>query len=375
MTRLRCSSVPRRARWQFPKRTAGAGRFLCGLAVAAVVAGCGWWGSEERLAYPYLVAQPGDELEVPSDLAGVTIEDTWPIPEIDDHPLARVYPGDAPRPEIFVGREDRDAVKIQRLGERRWVVVADPPELVWPVVKQFLTDASVTIAGEDPPQGVIDGGWLDIAGATQDDIIRTSLRTAREEESIAEGKDRVRFRVEQGIRRGSTEIHVRHENDALMEAGEDFPETSAIPSAEETILGEFGSYYAAGVASQTISMVGRDVATESKARVERNEAGYPVLRLNVDFDRAWATVNQALDRAEIEVLRQDREDALIEAIMPPESGTIRLLQGRSQRAKPIRIRINEADSSYVVHVVNLEGNPVTVELSERVLAVLREFAA
>ena len=181
MTRLRCSGAPRRARWQFPKRTADAGRFLCGLAVAAVVAGCGWWGSEERLAYPYLVAQPGDELEVPSDLAGVTIEDTWPIPEIDDHPLARVYPGDAPRPEIFVGREDRDAVKIQRLGERRWVVVADPPELVWPVVKQFLTDASVNIAGEDPPQGVIDGGWLDIAGATQDDIIRSSLRTAREE--------------------------------------------------------------------------------------------------------------------------------------------------------------------------------------------------
>ena len=327
------------------------------------------------MAYPYLAAQPGDELEVPSDLAGVTIEDTWPIPEIDDHPLARVYPGDAPRPEIFVGREDRDAVKIQRLGERRWVVVADPPELVWPVVKQFLTDASVNIAGEDPPRGVIDGGWLDITGGTQDDIIRTSLRTAREEASIAEGRDRVRFRVEQGIRRGSTEIHVRHENDALMEAGEDFPETSAIPSAEESILGEFGSYYAAGVASQTVSMVGRDVATEHKARVERDEAGYPVLRLNVDFDSAWATVNQALTRAEIEVTLQDRESALIEAIMPPEEGTIRLLQGRSQRAKPVRIRINPADDGYVVNVVNQQGIPVAVELSERVLAVLREFAA
>ena len=348
---------------------------FCALAALVLVAGCGWWGGAERAAHPYLLAQPGDALEVPSDLAGVTIEDTWPIPEIDEHPLARVYPGEAPRPDIFVGREDRDAVKIQRLGERRWVVVADPPELVWPVVKQFLTDANVEIAGEDPPEGVIDGGWLKIAGGSETDIIRTSLRTAREESSVAEGKDRMRFRVEQGIRRGSTEIHVRHENDSLMGVGDDFPETSAIPSAEEAILGEFGSYYAAGVASGTVSMVGRDVATESKARVERNEAGYPVLRLNVDFDRAWATVNQALGRAEIEVTMQDRDSAMIEAIMPPEGGTIRLLQGRSQRPKPVRIRINPAEEGYVVRVIDQADDPVAVELSERVLAVLREFAA
>ena len=355
---------------------ARASRALCACAVAALAAGCGWWTSEERSPYPYLGAQPGDTLEVPTDLVGVTIEDTWPIPEIDDHPLARVYPGEAPRPEIFVGREDRDAVKIQRLGERRWVVVADPPELVWPVVKQFLTDASVAIAGQDPPEGVIDGGWLDIAGSDSEDIIRSSVRAAREEAAVTDGRDRVRFRVEQGIRRGSTEIHLRHENDALMEPQDALAETSAIPGAEEAILGEFGSYYAAGVASETVSMVGRDVATESKARVERNEAGYPVLRLNVDFDRAWATVSQALSRAEIEVLRQDRDAALIEAMMePPGEGIARLLRGRSQRARPVRIRITPASDGYLVNVVNTEDVPVAVELSERVLAVLREYAA
>ena len=355
---------------------ARAGRALCVCAVVALASGCGWWTSEERSPYPYLAAQPGDALEVPSDLVGVTIEDTWPIPEIEDHPLARVYPGEAPRPEIFVGREDRDAVKIQRLGERRWVVVADPPELVWPVVKQFLTDAGVAIAGEDPPRGVIDGDWLDIAGSDQEDIIRASLRDAREEASLGEGRDRIRFRIEQGIRRGSTEIHVRHENDALMAPSAEWAETSAIPSAEETILGEFGSYYAAGVASQTVSMVGRDVATESKAKVERDDAGYPILRLNVDFDRAWATVSQALGRAEIEVMRQDREGALIEAMMPAEGGAVvRLLQGRSQRPGPVQIRINEANDGCVVNVVHLDGQPVPVELSERVLALLREYAA
>ena len=366
MTDLRCNGV-------FAAR---AGEALCAFAVTALLAGCGWWTAEERSPYPYLTAEPSGSLQVPTDLVGVTIEDTWPIPEIDDHPLARVFPGEAPRPEIFVGREDRDAVKIQRLGERRWVVVADPPELVWPVVKQFLTDAGVEIAGEDPPEGVIDGGWLELAGSASEDIIRSSLRTAREEADVTDGRDRVRFRVEQGIRRGSTEIHLRHENDALMQPQDALAEASAIPSAEESILGEFGSYYAAGVASETVSMVGRDVATESKARVERNAAGHPVLRLNVDFDRAWATVSQALGRAEIEVLRQDRDEALIEAMMEPAgAGLARLLRGRSQRARPVRIRIIPADDGYVVNVMSIEGAPVAVELSEHVLAVLREYAA
>ncbi|MYB39581.1 MAG: outer membrane protein assembly factor BamC [Gammaproteobacteria bacterium] len=379
MTELRCDGVfahpPARSQRRF-LRGRLLGRVLGACAATALVAGCGWWTSEERSPYPYLNAEPGGTLEVPTDLVGVTIEDTWPIPDIDDHPLARVYPGQAPRPEIFVGREDRDAVKIQRLGERRWVVVADPPELVWPVVKQFLTDASVAIAGEDPPQGVIDGGWLDIAGSDSEDIIRSSLRTAREEADVTDGRDRVRFRVEQGIRRGSTEIHLRHENDPMLQPQDTLAEASAIPSAEESILGEFGSYYAAGVASETVSMVGRDVATESKARVERDEAGHPVLRLNVDFDRAWATVSQALSRADVDVLREDRDAALIEAMVEPAGvGVARLLRGRSQRARPVRIRITPGDDGYVVNVLSLEGAPVAVELSERVLAVLREYAA
>lgn len=353
-------------------------RILAAAPALLGAAGCGWWGSDERSAYPYLNAEPGTPLEVPADLANVSIDDTWPIPEIDDHPLARVFPSEAPRPEIFVGREDRDAVKIQRLGERRWVVVIDPPELVWPVVKQFLTDAGVEIVGEDPPSGVIDGAWLDLSSDDSGDVLRSAIRDARGEESVGAGRDRVRFRIEQGIRRGSTEIHVRHENDAVAAPVETFPPQSAIAAAEEGLLSEFGSYYAAGVASQTVSMVGRDVATESKARVERNEAGYPILRLNVDFDRAWATVGQALRRAEVEVTSADRDSAVIDAIMPVEGNVVaRLIPALGGGAQPqaVSIRINEDGTSYIVDVVGPDGNPAGVELSERVLALLREYAA
>ena len=326
----------------------------------------------------YLEAKPGKPLVVPEGLASVGIVDAWPIPEIVEQPVVKVYPRDAPRPAVLVGR-DFDAVRIQRLGAKRWIVLGDPPAQVWPMLKQFMAESGVAIGRESPPQGIVDSAWLVVAdGQEHGDVLRTAIRDGRanhvEEggEAVPPGRDRIRFRVEQGIRRGSTEVHVIHQR-ALGASDETAPPIVAV---EAEVTAKIAEYFAAGVGG-AVSMVGREVASARKAEVVKDETGYPALRLNVGFDRAWATVGQALERAEID-MAADRDDASYQADFPTAGAggfLARLVPGDRGGNTPVRISVERSADSCLIRVATPNGERLTLALAEEVLVTLREYAA
>ena len=79
--------------------------------------------------------------------------------------------------------------------------------------------------------------------------------------------------------------------------------------AETDLLSEIGAYIAAKVAEQTVSKVALQIGSTQKAELARDSAGIPELRLFLDFERAWATLGQALDNAEVEIINLDRDEA------------------------------------------------------------------
>ena len=327
----------------------------------------------------YLEAKPGKPLVVPEGLASVGIVDAWPIPAIVEQPVVKVYPREAPRPAVLVGR-DFDAVRIQRLGAKRWIVLGDPPAQVWPMLKQFLAESGVAIGRESPPQGIVDSAWLVVAdGEEHGDVLRTAIRDGRANHvaeggaAVPPGRDRIRFRLEQGIRRGSTEVHVVHQR-ALGASDEAAP---AIVAVEAEVTAKIAEYFAAGVGG-AFSMVGREVASARKAEVVKDETGYPALRLHVGFDRAWATVGQALERAEI-AAATDREAASYQADFPTAGAggfLRRIVPGGSRGGNtPVRISVERAAEGCVIRVAAPNGDRLALALAEEVLVTLREFAA
>ena len=207
-------------------------------------------------------------------------------------------------------------MRIQRLGDRRWIVLGDPPAQVWPLTKQFLADNGVGLGREDAAAGSVDSAWIVIADQEYGDVVRSAIRDGRAKhaeeagEVVPAGRDRLRFRVERGIRRGSTEVHVVHQR----AIGVDDTLADALPEVQAEVTAQLAEYYAAGV-SGSVSMLGRDIASAHKAEIVKDDKGYPALHLRVDFDRAWATVNQALQRAEISA-EGDLEDAVYDAVFP-----------------------------------------------------------
>lgn len=354
------------------------------LALAAVLAapGCRYLGDDKGLFVDprddYLDARIARPLDVPPELTDARIADALPIPQTQAPAAAKVFPKDAPRPEVFVGR-NADAVRIQKLGERTWLVLPDPPAAVWPLVKQFLADSGIGIAREDTGAGVIESVWVVVAERDYGDAVRTAIRDGRrahaaEAQAVEPGRDRIVLRVERGIRRGATEVHIRHlRADGLSETL-----AAPIPAVEAEVTTRLAEYFASGIAAP-VSRVGRDVASEDKAVIARDAQGYPFLRLRISYDRAWATVGQALERAEVEVEETDSANSTYRALFPlaQAGGWLRrVVPGGDARAVRIAIRVEREDErSVVVRVAAQGGDALDADVAQEVLLTLREFAA
>ena len=359
---------------------------LAATLVLLALAGCRYMRDDKGLFVDarddYVEAEPSKPLVVPDDLSGMRIEDSWPIPELANPDVAaRLYPKRVPRPEVLVGQEF-DAVKIQKLGTLAWIVLGDPPAQVWPQVKQFLADSGVRIGSEDPPEGLIVSEWIVVRDEEYGDVVRAAVRDGRAKHvadagaAIEAGRDRLRFRVERGIRRGSSEVHVTHVR-AIGLADEESP---ALPEVENEVVTKLAEYLAVGVTDGAVSMVGREIAGRSKAEIVKDAGGYPSLYLNIGFDRAWATVSQALERAEVVVQDADVTAAAVRAVFPTAGrrGWLKRIVPGGETGQNARVVIRvqrDGDSRVVVRVEEPGGGRTPPELAEEVLITVRAFAA
>ena len=251
--------------------------------------GCTWMGRfipDNR--EDYLEAKPGRaELIIPEGLDTGVIQDSWPIPDVESRPLAKTFPDEAPMPSLIFGGEVDEVIKIQKLGDRRWIVAGDRPEIVWPVVKQFLADNGVGVAAEQPGLGLIVTDWMSVEpDESPSDVIRLVLRDNKN----SQGRDLLMIRVEQGIRRGTSEIHLRHISDQLGPLNSDWPSASSLQAIEHEVLNEVAAYFAADVVAPSISRQGTQISTASKAALVRDDQGYLLLRFELDFERVWAKI-------------------------------------------------------------------------------------
>ncbi len=353
-------------------------------------AGCKWMNDDKGFFVnrddDYLDMAEREALVVPTDLDSSRVVDPYPIPRTPRQLNPEFYPTKPPRPDAIFSNSNRDQVRIQRLGDRAWLVVPEPTTTVWPKLKQFLAENGIQVASEMSRFGRLDTQWLDISRESYRDIIRTVIRSAKEQEGFLDGRDRLLIRVEPGLREATSEIYVRHENDVLGLPSVGVVDLntirSLIPAAELDVLSEIGAFIAAKVSEQTISMVAAENEGRVKSSVERNEQGMPVLELRLDFDRAWATVGQALNRAEVEVENMDQMEGTYYVTIPHQvltgekSGWLGGLLGRGKKGHELQLHLEKVgDSVYHVSVTGKEAEPVSRELGQEVLTMIREFAS
>jgi len=363
------------------------------LGTVLVVSGCGWLSDDKGFFVDrrsdYVKARQLLPLVIPNDMQAEQLEDPFPIPPVPTQSNAVYFTERAPQPDAIYTSDNRGEVRIQRLSQRRWLAIPESPTTVWPKVKQFLAENGMAVTYEEPTEGRIDTDWFLVAPAQDQkyrDVVRLVLQEKRQSEGLNTGRERLRLRLEGGLQDQSSEIHLRHENDSqgvpsAIGLASLAKVNSALPTAEDELLKELGAYIAARVSEQTVSRVASNISGVNKAEMDRNPDGSPVLRLRLDFERAWAAISKALANGGVEVTGDDSatgtynirvSDALLAG---EEPGFFkRMITFGDDQPKDLKIQLEGEGEEFTVFVQEANGEPVDKDLAQQVLSLIREFA-
>ncbi|WP_237067210.1 outer membrane protein assembly factor BamC [Microbulbifer guangxiensis] len=270
--------------------TAGAALCIAGLTLS----GCGVFGDNGYFrdrGDDYQLANSLPPLRMPEGVEAKSQEELYEIPQVGSAELER---GDfeVPRPQALAVNAGLERVKIQKLGNRRWVLVSQPPEEVWPQLHYFLRTSGLQLERSDASAGVMETTWLQFKDSP-------------------ETKDKYRLRVESGVQPDTTEIHVRHLSapaEMPASAAVTWPEMSTSPEREGWMIDEMSTALAADVTGAAASLVAQAIGGGSvKVQLKEPAGREPYITMALSRDRAWATVAHAVNAGAYRMHEEDAE--------------------------------------------------------------------
>ncbi|MYM65051.1 outer membrane protein assembly factor BamC [Pseudomaricurvus sp. HS19] len=261
------------------------------VAAVAAVSGCsslfGPEGYFRDRGDDYLKADVIEPMRLPPGVQQQRVEQLFVIPSSN----GVVIEGESfevPRPQALSDNAFTDRVKIQKLGDKRWILVSAAPAEIWPQVRAFLTQYNLSVASTNAANGIIETDWLQFKGSDGT-------------------RDKYRLQIEQGVQPDSTEIHVRHMSvdSALAGRGQvNWPALSVSAERESWMLDELAANIASQGDTESASLLAQTIAVNDKVTLD-TESAEPVLRLALEHERAWATLRHAADQGGFTLWDQD----------------------------------------------------------------------
>ena len=237
----------------------------------------------------YLKADVIAPMTLPEGISSDRIEQLYAIPASHSNSFDELVEFEVPRPQPLSDNAFTDKVKIQKVANNRWILINAAPAEVWPKVRQFLSANRLEVVFTDATTGVIETGWLQF-------------------KSDEKNKDKYRLQIEQGVQPGSSEVHVLHMSVSQKIPGRgqvNWPKQSINPEREAWMLDELASTLASDTTTgQSASLLAQTIGVSDKVEllIEDKE---PLLRLDLDYTRAWATVGYAVKKEGFTLWDQD----------------------------------------------------------------------
>lgn len=294
-------------------------RFLLLVVVFALTA-CSWGGKYDRRE-TYIKARSIPPTQIPASLDKPDFEDVMVIPAVDDPRHIAGKKMDVGLPESLGAGSNVDQIVIKKLGDSRWVFLDAPPATVWPKIRQYWEDQHIPLANVDPSKGIMETDWLVAKAGTPKEMLESITQQIPVTDAAASTKQKFRLRVEPGIRTGSTEIYLQEKSVPvgvpMRQDHIDWSGKSDNIDMEAEVLTNLAYYLGAHInrtysVSQLAENIGGQKAELSPDRVK------PVLTYRLRFDRAWATVGDALENASIKAYDKNRDAANYYVYFDPE---------------------------------------------------------
>ena len=321
-------------RYNMTKRTIIAPAAKQGLVLSALLVsptGCTFVGSVfESDKLDYRASKKAPPLDIPPDLTQMQKDNRYAIPDGRGVASASTYQkGVAPAGAVAatagetVGLASSPAVKVERSGNQRWLVVKQTPEQLWPQLKQFWADSGFTIEEESATTGVMETNWAENRSKIPQDILRRTLGRVFDSAYSTGERDKYRTRLERAPD-GSTEIYISHRGaeEVLTGPAKEIAQWTARPNdpgLEAQFLAKLSARLTGAPDVKTTT------AEVQSAPLQPQHAKLVGNAVEVDegFDRAWRRVGLALDRVGFTVEDRDRVNGVyfVRYVDPDKVGT------------------------------------------------------
>ncbi|HYD97056.1 MAG TPA: outer membrane protein assembly factor BamC [Noviherbaspirillum sp.] len=367
---------------------------ILGLAVAGL-AGCSSLGSVlEPGRVEYKSAGKAPSLEVPPDLTQLQRENRYAIPEATrGSATASSYnQQQVTRPVVpaasSVAVSAATDIRIERNGNQRWLVVKQPPEALWPQIKDFWQDSGFLVSYEQPQAGIMETDWAENRAKIPQDFIRNTIGKALDALYSTGERDKFRTRLERTAD-GTTEIYISHRGMQEVLVGQQKDSTVWTPRAADPELeAEFLSRLMSRLGVETTrarTTVESVAAQPSRAKLVKGTSG-GFVEVDEGFDRAWRRVGLALDRVGFTVEDRDRAQGLyyVRYVDPDQDQKKAADKGflsklfsfgsddKAKSAQRYRIAVKSVGAASQVSVLNSDGRAESSQIADRILSLLNE---
>jgi outer membrane protein assembly factor BamC len=375
------------------------------IAAAVAVAGLGGCSTASSLLegkkVDYKSAGQLPPLEIPPDLTTPTRDNRYVVPDTgkssatlsgyqaDRATQAKLGPNSGVLPSV-------DKMRIERAGTQRWLVIDEPPEKVWPLVRDFWQENGFLIALSLPEAGVMETDWAENRAKIPQDFIREFLGKILEQLYSTAERDKFRTRLERR-EEGGTEIFISHRGMIEQVRNLANPTAQSGPSgvwsprpADPELEAEFLRRLMVRLGTQeerARQQVASAPQAPARAAIQQGIGGFEMLEVFEPFDRTWRRVGLALDRVGFTVEDRDRQKgqyfvryADTDADMKrkdAEKGILAKLafwksDDKGVKAEQYRVHIRQFAGKCVVQVLNKDGQAENSQTTKRIVSLLHE---
>jgi outer membrane protein assembly factor BamC len=336
----------------------------------------------------YKASKKAAPLDIPPDLTQLQKDNRYAVPDGRGVATASGYqqqhsaqaPG-LPAASEQVGQVSTDAVRIERQGNQRWLVVKQTPEQLWPQLQEFWANSGFTVETESQQTGIMETNWAENRAKIPQDFIRRTIGKVFDSAYSTGERDKFRTRLERRAD-GTTEVYISHRGaeEKLVGTQNESTTWTARPNDPE-LEAEFLSRLMAQLSGTKVKEASAFVAN---APMEAQHAKLDGNKVTVDegFDRAWRRVGLALDRVGFTVEDRDRVQGIyFVRYVDPDSvkkegffGKLFGNEDKNKEAQKYRVLVSAVQGATTsdVTVQTNDGKPETSPTGAKILKLLAD---
>ena len=281
-------------------------------------------------------------------------------------------------------------MRIERDGERRWLVVDKPAPELYPQIKDFWQENGFLLTIDSPSTGIMETDWAENRAKIPQDFIRQALGSALDSIYDTGERDRYKTRLEVS-KPDQTEIYITQRgaiekcvsdnsgacNSTIWTSRPNDPELEAAFLAR--LMERLGMTQEQAKA-QVAAPLGPKMP---KAKLVQDGVNTAHIEMAVGFDRAWRDTGLALDRSNFTVEDRNRSNGVyyVRYVNPKDLGDTKgffsnLFSSKddsSLKAKKYSVVLKSTgDNSTSIYVQDADGKPDNTAAGLQLLTLLTE---